>query len=267
MSRPVLRWFGGKWILAPWIISHFPKHRIYVEPFGGAASVLMRKEKSYAEVYNDLDDSVFTLFSVLKTIAGAAELQSLLERTPFSRREYELAHSYTPDPVEKSRRLIIRSFMGFGADSASDRYSNSGFRSNSNRSGTTPAHDWVNYSKELFAFHARLKGVVIENRDYEKLCREHDGEKALFYFDPPYVLASRERKRGYTHDFTDADQERFLGVAKSLVGAVLISGYDSEIYSDHLKGWQKAERVAYADGAAKRKEVLWMKPQGQGEGA
>lgn len=35
-KRPMLRYHGGKWMLADWIISYFPKHRVYVEPNGGS---------------------------------------------------------------------------------------------------------------------------------------------------------------------------------------------------------------------------------------
>ena len=38
MKRPPLRYHGGKWVLAPWIISHFPGHTCYVEPFGGTTA-------------------------------------------------------------------------------------------------------------------------------------------------------------------------------------------------------------------------------------
>ena len=82
--RPVLRYHGGKWLLAPWIIQHFPAHRTYIEPFGGGASVLLRKPRVYSELYNDLDGDVVNLFRVLRS-DRAGELVQLLRLTPFAR--------------------------------------------------------------------------------------------------------------------------------------------------------------------------------------
>ena len=264
-SRPVLRWHGGKWILAPWIISHFPDHRVYVEPFGGAASVLLRKERSYAEVYSDLDGEAVNLFRVLRDEASAHRLREMLRLTPFARTEFEdaVAGTGSDDPIEKARRLIVRSYMGFGADA---HQNNSGFRSNSNRSGTSPAHDWANYPDAMDAFVERLQGVVVECRPATKVMEQHDGTDTLHYVDPPYLPETRSTKamRGglryhaYAHEMTDDDHRELLGFLKSLAGMVVLSGYPSALYDDALSGWERAERRALADGARERTEVLWL---------
>lgn len=92
VKRPVMRYFGGKWKLAPWITSHFPPHRIYIEPFGGAASVLLQKQKAYAEVYNDRDGEVVNVFRCLRDPVRAAELERVIRLTPFARDELTMAH-------------------------------------------------------------------------------------------------------------------------------------------------------------------------------
>jgi len=208
--RALLRYHGGKFRLAPWIISHFPPHRVYVEPFGGAANVLLQKERSYAEVYNDLDDEVVTLFRVLRDPVTAGALISLLRVTPFARVEYRSSFELSDDPVESSRRLIVRSLMGFGSNSI-NRMVSSGFRSNSNRSGTTPAHDWMNYPDALAGIIGRLSGVVIEHDDALSVVARFDVPDCLFYVDPPYPHSTRTTAgKGYTHEMTD-DEHRKLG--------------------------------------------------------
>ena len=153
VRRPILRWHGGKWKLAPWILGHFPQHRTYVEPFGGAASVLLQKPRSYAEIYNDLDGEVVNLFRVARD--AGPELRRRLELTPFSREEFVESYVQTDDAIEQARRTVARAFMGFGSN-AHNRAT--GFRANSNRSATTPAHDWNNYPSAFDAIIDRLRG-------------------------------------------------------------------------------------------------------------
>lgn len=255
--RPVLRWHGGKWLLAPWIISHFPAHQVYVEPFGGAASVLLRKPVSYAEIYNDLDQSVVGLFRTLRS-DRADELVNALRLTPFSRAEFMEAYQSADDPVEQARRLIIRSFMGFGSNGHNR---STGFRANSNRSGTTPAHDWQNYPDSLRIVIERLSGVIIENKDAKAVMAQHDAPEALHYVDPPYVLETRaDLSKDYAHELSDADHSELLTFLRGLRGMVLLSGYPCAIYDDALPDWRRVERKALADGARERTEVLWINP-------
>ena len=124
-KRPMLRYHGGKWRLAPWIISVFPEHRIYVEPYGGGASVLLRKARSYAEVYNDLDGEVVNVFRVVRDHGPC--LKEKLYYTPFSRDEFKRSYEETDDPIERARRTIARSFMGFGSNAVTAKNGMTGF--------------------------------------------------------------------------------------------------------------------------------------------
>jgi len=266
-TRPVLRWHGGKWLLAPWIISHFPEHRVYVEPYGGAASVLMRKEPAYAEIYNDLDKEVVSLFRILRDQFNCKELTRRLELTPFARLEFESAYCDPSDDMDRARKLIIRSFMGFGSDCSTSQY-RGGFRANSNRSGSTPAHDWVNYSGAIQAFTKRLSGVVVENRPAIDVMRAHDTSDTLHYVDPPYVHDTRsgkargtgKQKYSYRHELSDEDHAELLEALCELEGMVVLSGYPHALYSETLLDWHRVERKALADGARERTEVLWLNP-------
>ena len=255
-ARPLVRYHGGKWMLAPWIIAHFPEHRIYVEPFGGGGSVLLRKPRSYAEVYNDLGGEIVNLFRVARD--DGERLAMLCELTPFARAEF--MSSYEPDgaPLEQARRTLVRSFMGFGSNSLHQK---SGFRANSNRSGTTPAHDWMNYPDALRVTIQRLRGVVIENRDAMACMVHHDSPQTLHYCDPPYVFSTRtDSKADYPHEMTDEQHAKFARDLEQLEGMVIVSGYRCDAYDTLFSGWRRVDKDHHADGAAKRVELFWLSP-------
>lgn len=260
-KRPILRWHGGKWNLADWIISHLPRHRVYVEPFGGAASVLLKKPRSYAEVYNDLDGEVVNLFRVARD--RGEELRRALELTPFARDEFAESYHETTDPLEQARRTVARAFMGFGSNAHNKA---TGFRANSNRSGTTPAQDWRNYPGAFGDVIERLRGVVIENREAAAVMAAHDGDETVHYVDPPYVAATRDKGGDYRHEMTDADHEELADTLHTLRGPVVLSGYRSSLYDALYEDWRRVERHAHADGARERVECLWLSPRCPAQG-
>jgi len=264
--RPVLRYHGGKWKLAPWVLEHFPPHNIYVEAFGGAASLLMRKTRCYGEVYNDLDADVVNVFRILRDPVTAAELCKRISLTPFARDEFKAAYDEPADSIDAAHKMIVRSFMGFGSASMT-RMHITGFRSNSNRSGTIPATDWANWPSQVQEFVERLRGVVIENRDAVKVITQHDSPSTLHYVDPPYPHSTRSsltHKNGnrghyYRHDMDDFEHRRLALALRERQGMVIVSGYTCPLYDDELYGdWKRVERAHYADGARPRTEVLWL---------
>lgn len=258
-ERPALRYHGGKWRLAPWIIGYMPTHRVYVEPFGGAASVLLRKPRSYSEVYNDLDGRVANVFRVLRDPEKRSSLKEQVYWTPFAREEYEHSKESADDPIEDARRMITRAFQGhIGAGAPG---SNSGFRSHTKRRGTDHADTWISWPEQVDRFGERLRGVVIERRPAMRVIQDQDSEETLFYCDPPYVQSEREAVEMYDHEMVEDDHRALAEVLRGVEGKVLLSGYDSSLYEDLYGDWQTARRTANANGQSggrKRTEVLWM---------
>lgn len=255
-----MRYHGGKWKLADWIIGHFPNHRVYVEPFGGGGSVLLRKPRSYAEIYNDMDGEIVNLFRVARDRGD--DLTRAISLTPFARDEFVLSYGECPDdPLEQARRTLVRSFMGFG--SAAVCGESTGFRANSNRSGTTPAMDWRNFPSSLPATIERLQGVVIENRPACQVMAAHDCPAALHYCDPPYVHDTRARGnkasvKSYKHEMTDEQHREFAEFVRGLSGMVIVSGYPGTLYDELFDDWLQVGKAAHADGARDRVEVIWL---------
>lgn len=258
----MLRYHGGKWLLAPWLTSFFPPHETYVEPFGGAASVLLRKPPSPNEVYNDLDADVANLFAVLRS-PDAPELVRQLRLTPFSRNEWEQAYQHCDDALERARRLIIRSYMGFSSAGSSSGHQ-TGFRYKPARSRITPARDWADYPEALAAVCGRLQGVVVEGRSAFDLIPALDEPNTLFYVDPPYLLDTRvtEARRNpcYRHELTDNEHRRLLLLLRSVRGYVVLSGYAHPLYEELLHDWTREDRTHRADSGGMRLETVWLNP-------
>ncbi len=261
ITRPPLRYHGGKFRLAKWVASHFPAHDVYVEVFGGAAGVLLQKPRSKIEVYNDLDSQVFNFFQVLRDPARKARLVEAIALTPFARAEFELSYEPVADPVEAARRFAVRCFLGHGTCSMDPADSN-GFRSCDIRAGKSYAREWSGVPEAIARAGGRMQGVTLENLDFRKLIPKFDDAATLFYVDPPYLMSTRSAGgKGYVHEMSPHCHRQLAWLLKQAKAKIAISGYPSSLYEELYHDWRRVEKQTSANGqrgAVPRTEVLWM---------
>lgn len=263
ITRSALRYHGGKFRLAPWVLQFFPPHGCYVEPFGGAAGVLLRKPRVYAEVYNDLDGDIVNFFRVLRDPGMRADLVEACRLTPYARDEFDLAYEPTDDMRERARRTCVRAAMGFGSAGATK--ATTGFRTDTRRKYGTAQHNWADYPDSLAAIGERFSGVLIENRDALAVIADHDGPDTLLFVDPPYVHETRSmrNKGGYRHELDDDGHRQLLAALRAVDGMVVLCGYASDLYELELQGWERHEtiaRISGGRGTSIRTEVVWLNP-------
>lgn len=261
--RPAVRWLGSKWRLTPWILEHLPPHELYVEPYGGSASVLLRKPRSPIEVLGDLDDELLCLYQVLRDPDMSARLRQVCELTCFSDAEFRLAMRRLPadaDPVERARRMVVRHAMQVSPDVRGETMG-TGFRRYSGMLRRVAAVDWTSYPDAIPEIHARLRGVIIERSPAVETIRRHDRVGALHYVDPPYVHTTRsEARKGYCHEMTDLQHRDLLDCLLDLKGVAVVSGYASPLYDEALAGWRRVTREVTDHARQWRTEVLWISP-------
>jgi DNA adenine methylase len=221
MSVPSpLNWFGSKSKLSSQIVKHFPAHRTYCEPFGGSAAVLLAKEPSKVEVYNDIDRQLVNFFRVLRDPELCAKLHDDAEDTLYARAEFELAKQSCDYPVEAARRFLVRHRMSFGGNGEDWCYS-----VETSRRGTAAAiRRWRWGIESLPAIHNRLKNVQIECSDWRGILRRFDGADTLFFLDPPYVPETRVAGT-YRYELTHDDHRELVAFLLSVRGMVVLSGY------------------------------------------
>ena len=255
LSNPVLKYYGGKFRLAEWILKFFPAHEHYVEPFGGGASILLQKEPSTVETYNDADGNVVNFFRVLRE--SPDELLRQIELTPWSRDEFVACLQDCTRKIENARRLYFRLWMSIngGTMSISSNWRRNKHKS-SPASGIRP--------QILRAAAARLRTVQIENRDALQLIGEMDSPSTLFYLDPPYPAKTRTDKNRYAIELNTDEQHRQLAaVLHQIKGFSVVSGYACELYEElfERRNWRRVDKQTLANGGIKRVESLWLSPR------
>ena len=255
-TRPALRYYGGKWRAAPWIISHFPPHLQYVEPCGGAASVLLQKKPAKLETYNDLDSRVVNFFQVLRE--QPEDLIHLIELTPWAREEWERCHEPTDEPLELARRFWTLCWQSFSKIGGSWRCQYQ-WRTRPRQS----TNDGINI-EHLYQVAARFKRVQIEHRPALQVVDQYAQPETLIYFDPPYLQSVRANPNYYQHEVDQAWHVQAAELLRTLDALIVVSGYACPLYTElyEAHGWTRYDSFPIGtQGGASRIESIWLSPQ------
>ncbi|WP_414041475.1 DNA adenine methylase [Acidithiobacillus sp. M4-SHS-6] len=270
---------GGKGWLAQKLADRLPRKACYVEPFAGAAAMLLALPPSPVEVLNDRNRDLVNFYRVMQDKCLRVDLLERLQWTPYARAEYARALQILQSTVinetnetERAWAFFVVSnaaFSGGGQSGLTEkRFATSTQRSQGRR---------MNYHIEgLPTLAQRLKDVVIENRDAIDLLDQYDSPDTLFFLDPPYYPETRnirhERSRG-TYDGGEMDAVQhleLLAMCRRLKGFVALCGYAHDDYDAALLpfGWETLSfprkamtSLHHNNDQSQREERVWINPK------
>lgn len=206
-------WIGGKRLLRKAILERFPSDNVrrYIEVFGGAGWILFAKDQKpgQMEVFNDMDGDLINLYRCIKYHCEA--VQSELDWLLFSREQFVDYRDQLKDhgltDIQRAARFFYLIKSSFGCDR--------------NTFATAPK-SLERATEYLTKVKARLKNVVIEQKDFADLIKVYDRTEALFYLDPPYTGTERY----YEVLFTSTDHQRLFDILKNIRGRFILSYND-----------------------------------------
>ncbi len=256
--RRVLKYPGSKWNVARQIVSMIPEHHSYVEPFFGSGAVLFNKPESDIETINDLDSEVTNLFRCIQK--DSERLARLVMTTPYSREMYESEFDSTKSTLylssfQRAAGFLVRCWQGYGF--RTNGYKVGWKRDVTGREKSYALWDWYRLPGWIIEVAERLRKVQIENRPALEVIRRFNHEGVFMYLDPPYLLGIRNGKQ-YKHEMPDEEHEELLAELLQSKAKIMISGYDSEMYNEYLKHWNRVEMKSCAEHGKPRTEVVWM---------
>lgn len=265
MARKLIAfgWYGGKYSHLEWLLKLLPEAHHYCEPFGGSAAVLLNREPSPVETYNDIDGEVVNFFRVLREQKD--ELIYAIGMTPFSREEFLDAiktngNGHDLTPLEQARRFFVRARQvrtGLAQTASIGRWANCLQTSRAGMAGAVSR--WLGSVEGLEWIASRLLRVQIEHDTAINVIRRYDSPDTLFYCDPPYPHDARGDVKAYQYEMTDAEHLQLHEVLAQVKGKVAISSYHCALMDNLYRGWNVHEEGIKKAHSIKteRTEVLW----------
>jgi len=253
------RWFGGKNSKLGFLLPLLPAVDTYVEPFGGSAAVLLNRDPCRNDVYNDIHGAVVNFFRVLRDPRSTNQLIEQLTLTPYAREEFVLATSRDQDDlsdVEWARRFFTVAIQGRDGMAQCAKPTH---WSRASKGINTHLHTKLSRVPQLAWVAERLLHVTIDNRPAIEVIARYDSPHALIYADPPYLHSVRVCPEVY-HKEMDDDEHRELAQALNAIhGKAAISGYDSALYRELYRGWNRHEDrlKRKPSGNTNAQEILW----------
>lgn len=208
---PIIPWPGSKRRLAPQLLSLFPNHICYCEPFAGAAAMLFAKEPSKAEVINDINGDLVNLYRVVQH-----HLDELIRQFRWaltSRQMWDWVKASPPatlTDVQRAARFYYLQRNAFGGKVSGQTFGTS---------TTSPARlNLLRMEEDLSEAHLRLARVTIEHLAWQDVMTRYDRVDTFFFLDPPYW-----QTEGYGVEFGWDQYEALASLMATLKGKALLT--------------------------------------------